>query len=102
MKVEEMTGRYAWYKKQPGENTLRVRASYVRGLESSFIERTKEGTAFLLAISILHEYVHFGTNHNNISEGKYEFGTGFEIDAFNVIVEDINATEVVIKFSEYF
>ncbi len=102
IKIEEMAGRYAWYKKQPGENTLRVRASYVRGLEQAYLERTKEGTAFLLAVSILHEYIHLGTNHNNISEGKFEFGSGFEIDAFNVIVEDTNATEVVVKFSQYF
>lgn len=102
IKIEEMSGRYAWYKKRPGENTLRVRASYVRGLEAAFLESTKEGTAFLLAVSILHEYIHFGTTHNNISEGKYEFGSGFELDAFNVIVEDTNANEIVIKFSEHF
>jgi len=102
IKVEEMTGRYAWYKKEPGNNTLKVRASYVRGLEVANLEKTKEGTAFLLAVSILHEYIHLGTNHNNISEGKYDFGLGFEMEAFNVIVEDNNANTIVIKFSQYF
>jgi hypothetical protein len=35
---------------------------------------------------------------NNISEGKYDFGLGFERDAFNVIVNDDNAGTVVINF----
>jgi hypothetical protein len=102
IKVEEMKGRYAWYKKVQNENTLRIRASYVRGLESSFLESTKKGTSFLLAVCILHEYIHFGTNHNNISEGVFDFGYGFERDAFNVLVENTNANEIVIKFSKYF
>lgn len=102
IKVEEMAGRYAWYKKEPGNNTIKVRASYVRGLEVAYLEKTKEGTAFLLAVALLHEYVHIGTNHNNISEGKYDFGFGFEMESFNVMVEDENANTIVVKFSQYF
>ncbi len=102
IKVEEMSGRYAWYKKEPGSNILRVRASYVRGLEIANLDKTKEGTAFLLATSILHEYIHLGTNHNNISEGKFDFGLGFELESFNIIVEDNNANEIVIKYSQYY
>ena len=81
---------------------MHVRASYVRGLEAAYLEKTKEGTAFLLAVSILHEFVHYGTFHNNISERVYDFGFDFERDSFNVIVDETNANEMVIKFSEYF
>jgi hypothetical protein len=56
----------------------------------------------MLSVTILHEYVHFATARNNISEGQYDFGNGFERDAFNVIVDDDNAGTVVIKFSKYF
>mgnify|MGYP006356696685 FL=1 len=102
IKVEEMGGRFGYYDKNNGINTLHVRASYVRGLEQSYFESTKKATAFLLAVTILHEYIHLGTTHNNKSEGVYDFGYGFEMDAFNVIVDDQNANNVVIKYSKYF
>lgn len=102
IKVEEMSGRYAFYNKNNGASTLHVRASYVRGLEQSQLPSTKKATAFLLAISILHEFVHYGTSVNNKSEGIYDFGFGFERDAFNVIVDDDNAGTVVLKFSQFF
>jgi len=102
IKVEEMGGRFGYYDKNNGINTLHVRASYVRGLEQSYFESTKKSTAFLLALTILHEYMHLGTTHNNKSEGVYDFGYGFEMDAFNVIVDDQNADNVVIKYSKYF
>lgn len=102
IKVEEMSGRFGFYNKNNGNKTLHIRASYVRGLEQAYLQSTQEGTAFLLAVTILHEYVHLGTTQNNISEGVYDFGYGFERDAFNVIVDDDNAGTVVIKFSKYF
>ena len=102
IKVEEMTGRFGFYNKNSGNKTLHIRASYVRGLEQSYLQSTKEAAAFLLAVTILHEYIHLGTAQNNISEGVYDFGLGFERDAFNVIVDDDNAGTVVIKFSKYF
>ncbi|PZX60927.1 hypothetical protein, partial [Hydrotalea sandarakina] len=102
IKVEEMIGRFGFYNKKSSENILHIRASYVRGLEQSKLVSTKQATAFLLAVTILHEFVHYGTGLNNISEGQYDFGLRFERDAFNVIVDDDNAGNVVIKFSEYF
>jgi hypothetical protein len=102
IKVEEMNGRFGFYNKNNGNKTLHIRASYVRGLEQSHLQSTQEATAFLLAVTILHEYVHLGTTQNNISEGVYDFGYGFERDAFNVIVDDDNAGTVVLKFSKYF
>jgi hypothetical protein len=102
IKVEEMTGKFGFYNKNNGLNTLHIRASYIRGLEQSFLESTKEATGFLLAVTILHEFVHLGTSQNNISEGVYDFGFGFERDAFNVLVSDENAGSVVIKFNSYF
>ena len=102
IKVEEMYGRYGFFNKNKGINTLHINASYVRGLESAYYENTREATAFLLAVTILHEFVHYSTNKNNISEGAYDFGKGFERDAFNVLIEYDNAGNVVIKFSNYF
>lgn len=102
IKIEEMSGRFGYYNRNNGSNTLHIRASFVRGLEQAYLQSTQEATTFLLAVTILHEYVHLGTTQNNISEGVYDFGSGFERDAFNVIVDDDNAGTVVVKFSQYF
>lgn len=100
--IVEMEGRIGQFKKENGNKTLEIRASYIRGLEQAVLQSTKEGTAFLLAVTILHEYVHYGNFTGKRSEGAYDFGFGFERDAFNVIVEYFNANSVVIKFSKYF
>ncbi len=90
------TNFYGVYEKS--SSTIKINLAYVQLLELINIERYKEGVAFLLAVTLLHEYVHFGTTHNNISEGGYDFGYGFENDVFNVIVENSNALDVVINF----
>jgi len=51
---------------------------------------------------VLHEYVHYGTHQNNINEGIYDFGLGFERDAFKVTVESDNAGKIVVNFLPYF
>lgn len=99
IKFSEMVGTYGFYNaKTTGPNILNVRASYVRGLEKSFFPSTQQATAFLLAVSLLHEFVHYSTTTNHISEGAFDFGYGFERDAFNVYVEDNNAANVMVKF----
>jgi hypothetical protein len=101
IKIEEMTGKYGFF--GPYSKVLNIRASYVRGLEQASYQSTQEATAFLLAVTILHEFVHFGTDSNKItSDGLYEFGSGFERDAFNVIINKDNAGKIVISFTKYF
>lgn len=102
IKIEEMSGIFGYYNKEVSSNTLHLRASYVRGLEIAHLQSTQDATSFLLAVTILHEFVHLGTNQNNISEGGYDFGLGFERDAFNVIVDETNSSKIVVRFSKYF
>jgi len=94
-----MSGKYGYYNKTISSNILHIRASYVRGLEAAQLSSTKQTTAFLLAVAMLHEFVHFGTALHNVNEGHVEFGTQFEYSAFNIIVEDDNAGNLVIKFN---
>lgn len=100
IKIEEMNGVFGYYNKNKGSNVLHIRASYVRGLEQAFLESTRSATAFLLAVTILHESVHLSRNENNLSD-KYEFGIGFERDAFEVVTDELNAYEVSIKFNPF-
>jgi len=98
----DMEGKYANYNRvKYGVNILRIRGSYVRGLEIAVLPSTKRATAFLLAASMLHELVHYGTGQNKINEGVYDFGYGFERDAFTMIVEDDNAGNLVVLFKKF-
>ena len=59
---------------------INVNAKYVRGLEVSSLATTQKNTSFLLAITVLHEYTHYG---DHIADGvlsEYEMGWGFEQD----------------------
>lgn len=98
IKIEEMSGRFGYFNKNVSSSTIYIRASYIRGLELAHFQSTQDATSFLLAVTILHEFVHFGTNKNNINEGEYDFGNGFEKDAFNIIVDETNAGKIVIRF----
>lgn len=81
---------------------LNIKEYYVNILESTPSSFVKKPIAFLLAVTILHEFVHFGNHVNGISEGAYEFGTSFEKEAFNVVVNTNNLNDVFINFVNHF
>uniref|UniRef100_UPI0013E3845F hypothetical protein n=1 Tax=Larkinella soli TaxID=1770527 RepID=UPI0013E3845F len=78
-----------------GTPNLYITARWVRGLEKANLESTKQATAFLLAVTLLHEFVHYGRDINQLSEvinGKeYEMGSSFEIATYGVIINKVNA-----------
>ncbi|MCT4180476.1 hypothetical protein HZP54_11010 [Elizabethkingia anophelis] len=59
---------------------LIINAVYVRGLENSSLAITQKNTSFLLAITVLHEYTHYGDKLADGYYGDYEMGFGFEQD----------------------
>lgn len=99
--IEEMTGRFGFYNRAI-PNILKISASWVRGLELASLPSTQRGTAFLLAVTILHEFVHYGRFVNDISNtinGKpFEMGLGFEQATFGIIIDATNATQYSYKF----
>ena len=46
--------------------------------------------SFALAVTVLHEIVHYGRFVNGLDNQKYEYGHGFERDAFGGIINDNN------------
>jgi hypothetical protein len=93
-------GIFSQYRKDQAVNVLSISRSLAQGLEGAVLPATKRGTAFLVAVAILHEFVHYGTGQHHISEGAYDFGWGFERTAFDVIVNQNNANEVSIRFKK--
>lgn len=60
------------------------------------VEKKVQGLAFMLAITIFHETVHYGRNWNNLgaSNGRIEYGWAFEDMAFGIRVDSENVNEV--------
>ncbi|UTF93254.1 hypothetical protein J2O08_00665 [Elizabethkingia anophelis] len=70
--------RYGLY--TDGTNVLEINAKYVRGLEIVSLPASQKNTSFLLAITILHEYTHFGDYMADGKREEWEMGWGFEQD----------------------
>ncbi|MBF7093086.1 hypothetical protein IUY40_16255 [Flavobacterium sp. ALJ2] len=62
----------------------------MKGLEAAKLNETIQGTSFLIVATILHEFVHYGRIKNNL-DSAYEYGWGFEREAFGEVVEKENA-----------
>ncbi|WP_128546875.1 hypothetical protein [Larkinella soli] len=72
-------------------NIMQVDIRYVKGLEQASLLSTRQATAFLLAVVVLHEFVHYNRSVNNFPEYGYDFGFGLERDAFGVTIAKDNA-----------
>lgn len=101
IKIKQLPGVYGHYNHKLSPGILEIDEAVVSGLEISFLQSTQEGTAFLLAATILHEFVHFGENSNGLTNtGQVEFGTEFEKMAFGVTITTANAVRVSILFNK--
>jgi len=72
-------------------NEIMVRANLLRGLEVAKLEETIYGTAFLVLATLLHETVHYCRFKNQEDTKTYEYGDGFERDAFGSYINENNS-----------
>ncbi|WP_128546474.1 hypothetical protein [Larkinella soli] len=82
------------------ETAVEIEVAFVRGLEQANLKSTKQATAFLLSVVLLHEFVHYGTYTNNINEYLIEFGEQFEKQAFRVVIGKGNAGQYYYDFMQ--
>ncbi|HEX8576701.1 MAG TPA: RHS repeat-associated core domain-containing protein, partial [Flavobacterium sp.] len=75
---------------------IKVNLKWVNGLETAKLNETIQGTSFLIIATILHEFVHYGRIKNGLDR-TYEYGWGFERDAFGESVEKGNANDLYKK-----
>jgi hypothetical protein len=78
--------------------TIEIQDSFVRGLESANLESTKQATAFLLAVTLLHETIHYGNAFLGIQEPGETWAYSFEEEAFGAKITKRNASEYVYDF----
>lgn len=88
--IKELTGKYGYFNRLEDPNAFNISASFVRGLEQSNLLGTQQATAFLLGVTVLHEFVHQARAANGLDR-DYEYGDKFENSAFGLIIGGDNA-----------
>lgn len=90
--IKDMTGKYGYFNRYENPNVINIDASWVRGLEAVNDNSRREAIGFLLAVTILHEFVHQARAENGLDR-NYEYGFAFENMAFGLIINESNAAE---------
>lgn len=85
-----------------GSQTIRIRKNVILGLEQAKLEETIFGTGFFLAITILHELVHYFRYHKKLKNDVWEYGLGFERDAIGFTIELDNIGSKYLEFKNNF
>jgi cytochrome c-type biogenesis protein CcmH/NrfF len=96
--IKEMTDDYGNFNRYIDPNVINISASWVRGLEASNLLGTKQATGFLLAVTVLHEFVHQARATNGLDTRSFEYGVGFENSAFGLIIGFDNAGKYSYRF----
>lgn len=95
--VKDLTGKYGYFNKSENPNVINIDASWVRGLEFANLLSTRQATAFLLGVTVIHEFVHQARAQNNLDR-TYEYGVGFENSAFGLEITGDNAANYSYRF----
>jgi len=90
IQIKHLDGNYGYFSKSENPNVINIDADWVRGLEQANLPSTQEATAFLLAVTALHEFVHQARSQNGLDR-NYEYGVGFENSAFGLVINASNA-----------
>ncbi|WP_079240309.1 hypothetical protein [Chryseobacterium indologenes] len=76
---------------------ININLNFVLGLEQASLSTTRHATAFLLAVTVLHEFVHFGNYISGYDPNGNEMGNLFEISIYGIIVTHLNAGNYIIQ-----
>ena len=81
-------------------NTLNINENYVLGLQQASLPSTIEATNFLLAVTVLHEFVHYGNYLTGFNPAGDEAGNLFENSVYGVVITKYNAYEYIISLNK--
>ena len=91
--IEKMTGKFGFYKPGTGSKEIHLNQDYVEMLEKMSPGKERDALLFLMAITIMHETVHYGDDQDGIdytgAKGAGEEGNAFEITAYGKVVDKI-------------
>lgn len=81
-------------------NVIKINENYVLGLEQVVLQSTLEATNFLLAVTVLHEFVHYGNYLTGYDPAGNEAGELFENSVYGIIINKYNAYEYIISLQD--
>ncbi|MDR6544581.1 hypothetical protein J2810_000621 [Chryseobacterium rhizosphaerae] len=76
---------------------ININLDFVLGLEQASLSSTRHATAFLLAVTVLHEFIHFGNYISGYDTNGNEMGNLFEISTYGIIITHLNAGYYIIQ-----
>ncbi|WP_407490338.1 hypothetical protein [Elizabethkingia anophelis] len=80
-------------------SSIYMNETYISKLENATTDIDIEASTFLLAVTVLHEFVHYGNNvTGNFPAGGKEAGKLFENEVYGVVITEENATDYIISF----
>ena len=79
-------------------NEISINANFALGMETANLPETVEATSFFMAITILHEFVHYGNLLTRYNVNGQETGNLFETGVFHVVITKDNEGSFVTQF----
>ena len=101
--ITKLNGAYGEFTPGIGSNTLNIDVDLVDALEKAK-GRDRDYILFLVAVTILHEYVHYGDDQDGKDYtgalGLGEEGNAFEITAYGKVIGEKEAKRLINKYLE--
>jgi|GEM_PF-2472193 len=91
LNLKDKYGRSCWGITKLSPRIILIRQNLLNGLEQAKLETTIYNTSFLLAVTILHELIHYLRIAKNLDDGQYESGNDFERWSFGATINLDNA-----------
>ena len=79
-------------------NILMVNENFAMGLQQTTNSVTEQATSFLLAVTILHEFVHYGNYLTGYDTNGQETGNLFENEVFGIKINKVTAHQYIVRF----
>ena len=100
--VPNLTGRYGRPNygnfKSDAPNAININENFALGMQNAQLNSTLQATSFLLAITILHEFVHYGNLLTGVDTNGNEMGNLFETAIYGVLITKDNAGNYLTEF----
>jgi RHS repeat-associated protein len=98
--IEKMSGKFGYYAPGSGSKEIHINQDYVEMLEKMPAGKERDALLFLIAITIMHETVHYGDDQDGKdytgAVGAGEEGNAFEIKAYGKVVNKIDEAKKLI------
>jgi hypothetical protein len=86
--------KYGYFKASEDKNVINIDIKTVMQYENQQGKVNEAAMVFFLSTVLLHESVHYGNSLNSFSEGKYDFGGGWEICVYGMRIDSPEGAQI--------